>query len=49
MDDYARGHPASARAVDGLAQFMAEVEEVDHDHDAVEKGSVAAGGEPPPA
>ena len=49
LDDYVRQHPASFRAIDGLAQFMAEVEDAEHDHNAVVKGSVASDGDPPPA
>jgi len=42
MNDYAKLHPDALRPIDAFARYLAEVERVDHDHDTVEKGSVAA-------
>jgi len=47
LNDYVKQHPAALRALDGFARFIAEVEKVEHDHDAVAEGSVAADGDPP--
>ena len=49
ISDYAKLHPSSLRAVDAFARYLAELDDVEHDHDVVEKGSVAADGEPPDA
>jgi len=49
ISDYAKLHPGSLRAIDAFARYLAEVDEVEHDHDAVAKGSVAADGESPDA
>jgi len=49
MTDYAKLHPGALRAIDAFARYVAEIERVDHDHDAVSKGSVAADGDPPEA
>ena len=47
--DYVKQHPGTLRALDGFARFVAEVDGVEHDHDAVAGGSVTADGEPPDA
>jgi hypothetical protein len=49
LSDYLKHHPSALRAIDGFARYVAEVENVAHDHDAVPKGSVASDGEPPDA
>jgi hypothetical protein len=54
LDDFVRQNPKDAHAIDAFARFIAEVATVDHnqvehDHDVVEKGSVAEDGAPPPA
>ena len=32
--DFAERHPEQARTVDALAEFLAGIEDVDHDHEA---------------
>ena len=49
LSDYLKRHPAALRAIDGFARYVAEVEDVGDDHDAVPKGSVTSDGEPPDA
>jgi hypothetical protein len=49
LTDYAKRHPASLKSIDGFARYVAEIETVDHDHDAIKDGSIDRTGEPPEA
>lgn len=49
LSDYVKQHPGTVRVLDGFARYLAEVEPIEHHHDAVAKRSVAADGERPDA
>ena len=49
MSDYAKLHPGALRAIDAFARYLAELERIEHEHDAAADGSVAVDGSPPHA
>ena len=49
LTDYIKQHPGALRAIDAFARYLAELNGVEHDHDAVADGSATASGNAPRA